>query len=426
MSIRSISRRDFLRTACAGCGAALAGGGLLALARHGFPDALAPTPALAAGDALDALLRSAPVARYWTPAASADCGACHGAATPSLGPGAPALPAGAKPAHAHARNLVRCGLCARGCTLADGERGMCRSRVNAGGTLRSLVYGRPITVHVDPIEKKPFFHFLPGAMAYSLATSGCPLRCRFCQNWSISQARPEDYAQAPLAPAAVARAAVARAAPVIAFTYNEPTVFVEYLADIARAARPLKRRCVMVSCGYMTEAPLAEMCEVLDAIKIDLKGCSPAFYRDVCGAELAPVLRSIRQVARAKVHLELVNLVVPTLNDSPAMLGELAKWVAGECGPDVPLHFTRFHPDYQLTHLADTPVATLERAREAALQQGLHFVYVGNVPGHPGNHTYCPGCGRTVIERDGLFVTGMRMNDGRCGSCGRPIPGVWS
>jgi pyruvate formate lyase activating enzyme len=279
---------------------------------------------------------------------------------------------------------------------------------------------------VDPIEKKPFFHFLPGSLAYSLATSGCPLRCRFCQNWQISQARPEEYTQAPLAAAAVARAAAAQSAPVIAFTYNEPTVFIEYLTDIARAAKPLGRRSVLVSCGYATEAPLAEMCGVLDAIKIDLKGFSPAFYRDACSAELAPVLRSIRQVARAKVHLELVNLVVPTLNDSPKMLTELSKWVAGELGPDVPLHFTRFHPDYQLTNLPDTPVATLERARETAMALGLHFVYVGNVPGHPGNHTYCPGCGRTVIERDGLFVTGMRMKDGRCASCGRAIPGVWS
>jgi pyruvate formate lyase activating enzyme len=283
-----------------------------------------------------------------------------------------------------------------------------------------------MAIHVDPIEKKPFFHFLPGSDAYSLATSGCPLRCKFCQNWSISQARPEDYAQAPLAPAALARAAVERKAPVIAFTYNEPTVFTEYLADVARAGRSLGRRSVMVSCGYMNEAPLAEMCEVLDAVKVDLKGFSEDFYRDVCGAELKPVLRSIRQVARSRAHLEIVNLVVPTLNDSPRMLTELAKWVVGECGPDVPVHFTRFHPDYQLTQLPDTPVATLERAREIGMRQGLRFAYLGNVPGHPGNNTYCPGCGRAVIERDGLFVTGMHLEDGRCGFCARPIPGVWS
>jgi pyruvate formate lyase activating enzyme len=418
MSRRTISRRDFLRTTCAGCGALLAGGALLSAPR--WLGALAPAPraAHAAGDPLADLIRDAPRARYWVSTATAgagDCAACHEPGT---------LAPGAKPAHAHP--TVRCLLCARRCTIAEGERGMCHARIAVNGELRSLVYGRPIAIHVDPIEKKPFFHFLPGASAFSLATSGCPLRCRFCQNWEISQSRPEDYAQAPLPPAALARAAVERAAPVIAFTYNEPTVFTEYLTDIARAGRPLGRRPVLVSCGYMNQAPLAEMCGVLDAIKIDLKGYSPAFYRDVCGAELAPVLRSIRQVANSGVHLEIVNLVVPTLNDSERMLSELSKWLVGEVGPDVPVHFTRFHPDYQLPNLPDTPVATLERARAIAMGAGLHFAYVGNVPGHPGNHTYCPKCGKTVIERDGLFVTGMHLKDGRCAHCGRVIPGVWS
>jgi pyruvate formate lyase activating enzyme len=413
MSPSTISRRDFLRTSCAGCGALLAGGALLSAGRG--LEALLPPAACAAGDPLAELVRRAPRARYWTSTASADCAACHAPGT---------LPAGAVPRHG--KPLVRCQLCARDCTLAEGERGACEARIVSGGELKSLVYGRPITVHVDPIEKKPFFHFLPGAAAYSLATSGCPLRCRFCQNWEISQARPEDYAQASLPAAAVARAAVEREAPVVAFTYNEPTVFLEYLTDIARAAKPLGRRSVLVSCGFMNEAPLRELCGVLDAIKIDLKGFSPGFYREVCGAELKPVLRSLRQVAKSGVHLEIVNLVVPTLNDSPRMLAELSKWVVGELGPDVPVHFTRFHPDYQLRNLPDTPVATLERARETGMAQGLRFAYVGNVPGHPGNHTYCPGCGTAVIERDGLFVTGMHLRNGRCPKCGRAIPGVWS
>jgi pyruvate formate lyase activating enzyme len=412
MQRRTFSRRDFLRT-CAGCGALLGAGALLP--HTDLLPRLLPESAGAAGDPLADLVREAPRARYWVATTSADCGTCHVAGT---------LAPGAKPAHRRA--LVRCQLCARNCTLAEGERGLCRARIHVNGELRSLVSGRPIAIHVDPIEKKPFFHFLPGALAYSLATSGCPLRCRFCQNWEISQARPEDYAQRPLPAAAIARAAVGRQAPVIAFTYNEPTVFTEYLTDIARAAKPLGRRSVLVSCGFMNEAPLAEMCTVLDAIKIDLKGYSEDFYRDVCGAELKPVLRSIRQVAASGTHLEIVNLVVPTLNDAPRRLTELAKWVAGEVGPDVPVHFTRFHPDYQLPNLPDTPVSTLERARDLALAQGLHFVYVGNVPGHPGNHTYCPGCGKAVVERDGLFVTGLHLRDGRCGFCGRAIPGVWS
>lgn len=412
----TLTRRAFLG-ASARCGALAAGAAVLG----GHPwlqRVLDPVAdAFAAGDPLDGLIRDAPVARYWVSTVSPDvsCAACHAAGT---------LAEGVAPKHP--RVLIRCGLCARGCTLAEGERGACRARIHIDGELRSLVYGRPITVHVDPIEKKPFYHFLPGAAAYSLATSGCPLRCRFCQNWEISQARPEDYAQELVRPEWVARAAVARGAPVIAFTYNEPTVFTEYLTDIARAGRPLGRRSVLVSCGFMNEAPLSEMCEVLDAIKIDLKGYSPAFYRDVCGAELAPVLRSIRQVAKRGTHLEIVNLVVPTLNDAPAMLKELAKWVAGEIGPDVPIHFTRFHPDYQLTQLPPTPVATLERARETAMAEGIHFAYVGNVPGHPGNHTYCPSCGRIVIEREGFLVTAVRLKQGRCAACGRAIPGVWS
>ena len=322
-------------------------------------------------------------------------------------------------------NLVRCKLCPRQCEVPEGERGYCRVRENRKGKYFTLVHSRVVAAHVDPIEKKPFFHFLPGAMAFSIATGGCNVNCKFCQNWEISQSRPEDYAQEVVSPGAIARAAVERGAPVIAFTYNEPTVFIEYLTDIARAARPLGRRSVLVSCGFMNEAPLAEMCEVLDAIKIDLKGFSESFYHDVSGAELKPVLRSIRQVARTRVHLEIVNLVVPTLNDSQDMMTELAKWIAGEIGPDVPVHFTRFHPDYQLTNLAPTPVATLERARSIAMEHGIHYAYVGNVPGHPGNHTYCPKCGKRVIEREGFLVSAVNLKHGCCAACGTKIAGVW-
>jgi pyruvate formate lyase activating enzyme len=294
------------------------------------------------------------------------------------------------------------------------------------GTLRSLSYGRPITIHVDPIEKKPFYHFLPGSQAFSLATAGCPLRCKFCQNWEISQARPEDFDSNFVPPERVVAATQAREAPVIAFTYNEPTVFTEYLTDIARLGREQGLRSVLISCGFMTAAPLTEMCDCLDAIKIDLKGFSEGFYRNVSSAELAPVLRSIQQVARSETtHLELVNLVLPTLNDADPMLTELAKWVMGELGPDVPVHFTRFHPDYQMLNLPPTPVATLERARQIALDQGINYAFVGNVPGHPGNHTYCPGCGEVVIKRQGFLVLNQALNDGQCRFCQHPVAGVW-
>ena len=397
----SISRRTFLGT-------------LAALgARWTFP-----VESLSAASAqpgpLGDLARQAPVARWWVPVAGTACADCHGSAEVQ----------GRKLPTGHGR-AVKCGLCAHGCVLSAGGRGRCRARMNVGGELRSLVYGRPLSTQVDPIEKKPFFHFLPGSLAFSMATAGCPLRCRFCQNWQISQASPEEVRADFVSPSAIVERATALA-PVVAFTYNEPTVFAEYLVDIARAARKRGLRCVLVSCGFMNEEPLREMIEVLDAIKIDLKGFSPAFYRNVSGAELAPVLRSIKQVARAGRHLELVNLVVPTLNDSGSALSELTKWVAGELGPDVPLHFTRFHPDYLLMDLPPTPIATLERAWELAKAQGLRYVYVGNVPGHPGNHTWCPKCGALCIERKGFFITARRMKGSACASCGTKLAGVWS
>jgi pyruvate formate lyase activating enzyme len=386
------SRRAFLRTvACA-----------------------APAPLWAWERQADAA--GAPRARYWVSGAAADrnCGRCH--------PGAKGL----DPAHVHLPTAVAGQLCAQRCVVLEGESGRCRARKNVGGELRSLVYGRPVAVHVDPIEKKPFFHFLPGRSAYSLGTVGCPLSCKFCQNWQISQARPGDFETEFMPPAAVADAAVRRGAPVVAFTYNEPTVFAEYALDIAAVCRPRGLRCVIVSCGFMNERPLADLCGALDAVKIDLKGFSEDFYRTVSGAALAPVLRSIVQVRKAGVHLEIVNLVVPTLNDADASLKRLADWVMTDLGADVPVHFTRFYPDYQLRNLPATPVATLERARDMAIARGLRYVYVGNVPGHPGNHTYCPKCRVRVIARQDFFVLESSLKDGRCGACGFSIAGVWA
>jgi pyruvate formate lyase activating enzyme len=397
-----ISRREFLITA-AGIGAATR-----------FPFALANT---AAFDQLSDLLKKAPRARYWASTASpgVDCLKCHKPEEKLQNKG-----------HAGGPVIVKCLLCSQSCVLQNGERGKCRARMNVNGELRSLVYGRPVSMHVDPIEKKPFYHFLPGSDAFSLATSGCPLRCKFCQNWEISQSRPEDFNPAFVRPEEIVSMASARRAPVIAFTYNEPTVFMEYLADISVLARKQKLRRVLISCGFMNAEPLKEMCQILDAIKIDLKGFSEEFYRNVCSAELRPVLNSIRQVARSGVHLEIVNLVVPTLNDSDKMMSELVSWIIGEIGSDVPIHFTRFHPDYQLLNLPPTPVATLERLRNYAMGKGIRYAYIGNVPNHPGNHTYCPQCGKTVIQRSSIFVTELNMDRGNCKFCGKSIPGVWS
>lgn len=409
-----ISRREFL-TALSKLAPVLAGAGFIL--SDPLRDGLVRGAGLAiALDPTDELVRFAPRARYWTSPAlgEASCLKCHHAGEGVGGR-----------RHEHGGGIVKCLLCAQGCVIKAGERGKCRTRMNVGGELRSLVYGRPVSIHVDPIEKKPFYHYLPGSEAYSLATAGCPLKCKFCQNWQISQASPEDY-QAKRRPASwIALSAAARRAKVIAFTYNEPTVFTEYLVDIAREAKKLGLRSALVTCGFMNQEPLAEMCRVLGAIKVDLKGYDEAFYRNVCGAELKPVLRSIRQIAKSRVHLEIVNLIVPTLNDSDRMLRALIDWILGEAGPDVPLHFSRFHPDYQMLNLPPTPVATLERARETALSRGMRYVYVGNVPGHPGNHTYCPFCGKMLIRRTVYFVQDVKIKNGRCGHCGRKIAGVW-
>jgi pyruvate formate lyase activating enzyme len=369
-----------------------------------------------AGTSTETLLRNAPKARYWTSVklAGSDCLKCHVSLEELRGK-----------SPRHAEGVVKCLLCAQTCVIPLGQRGKCRARMNVNGELRSLVYGRPMAIHIDPIEKKPFYHFLPGSNAFSLATSGCPLRCRFCQNWQLSQASPEDYDTDYFMPPDLVSAAEKKKVPTMAFTYNEATVFTEYFTDIAREARKKKLRAVLISCGFMNEAPLTEMCEVLDAIKIDLKGFSEDFYRNVSSAQLKPVLRSIKQIRKSGIHLELVNLVVPTLNDSDQMLKELTDWVMGELGPDVPIHFTRFHPDFQLLNLSPTPVTTLERARNLAMSKGIHYAYVGNVPEHPGNHTYCPNCKNLIVRRNGFFISEMKVSKGECQICHHKISGVW-
>ena len=363
------------------------------------------------------LIKTAPLARYWISTDSKDvnCQSCHSDSQIST-----------KNSFKHEETIIKCLLCAQGCIINLNESGKCRARINIKGQLKSLVYGRPISIHIDPIEKKPFYHFLPGSDAFSLATSGCPLSCQFCQNWEISQARPEDFQVDYIPPELIVESSQSHTVPVIAFTYNEPTVFTEYLTDIARLARKKNIRSVLVSCGFMNEEPLKEMCEVLDAIKIDLKGFSEEFYHKVSSAELKPVLRSIKQISKSKVHLEIVNLVVPTLNDSEKMLNDLCDWIAGEIGQDVPIHFTRFHPDYKLLNLPPTPISTIEHARETAMMKGIHYAYVGNVPGHEGNSTYCPKCGKIVIKRTGLFTTEIHLKNGGCEYCGCKIAGVWN
>ncbi len=321
---------------------------------------------------------------------------------------------------------VECGLCFRGCRIADGARGACGVRENFGGALRTLVHSRPVALALDPIEKKPFFHVLPGASALSLGTAGCNFHCVWCQNWEISQARPEELPAPTRTPRDVARLAVRRGARLVACTYSEPTVFAEYVLDLAVAAREAGLRTVVVSNGSIREEPLRDLVPHLAAYKVDLKAFSEKVYREQCRGDLKAVLDTLRRLAKAGLWTEVVTLVIPTVNDSEREVRSICRFVKGEVGAGTPVHFTRFHPTYRLANLPPTPVATLERAREIALAEGLPYAYVGNVPGHPGESTYCPGCGGRLIRRVGMATLENRLVGGACPGCGRAIPGVWS
>jgi pyruvate formate lyase activating enzyme len=320
---------------------------------------------------------------------------------------------------------VHCLLCPKECRPGDKGRGECGVRENRGGTYYTLSYARPCTIHRDPIEKKPFFHVLPGTEALSFATVGCNMHCKFCQNWQISQSAPEDVETRDTPPADIVTQAAALGTPSIAYTYGEPVVFIEYMQDIAKLARAKGIRSVVVSNGYIQKTPLLDLCALVDAIKIDLKSFEDSYYRDVCAATLGPVLDTITTIHERKVWLELVYLVVPTLNDNMDRVREMARWIVANLGPDVPLHFSRFFPQYLLTNLPPTPVSTLDQAYEICREAGLHYVYVGNVPGHKAENTYCPNCSKMIIARAGYRLERLDVEKGRCRFCGHPIPGVW-
>lgn len=320
---------------------------------------------------------------------------------------------------------VECQLCPQACTVADMERGTCGVRENRGGTYVTLVHGLAAAVHVDPIEKKPFFHVMPGEKAFSFSTAGCNVECKFCQNWELSQFRPEQVEAYDLPPAALVAAAKQNGARLTAATYGEPVVFWEYVRDVAAAANAAGLKPTVVSNGFIKEKPLREVLPSLAAIKIDLKSFSDRFYREQVRGRLEPVLETLQIIREVGVWLEIVVLLVPALNDSEAELRELTGWVRAKLGPDVPLHFTRFHPTYRLTDLPPTPVATLERAWSIGREAGLNYVYLGNVPGHPGENTVCPGCGEVLIRRVGFQVVAKSLIGGACPKCGRSIPGVW-
>jgi pyruvate formate lyase activating enzyme len=322
--------------------------------------------------------------------------------------------------------LIQCQLCPHNCEVLDGDRGECGVRENRQGQYYTLAYGNPCAIHLDPVETKPFFHLLPGSGSFSIATAGCNLHCKFCQNWEISQARPDKTLNFDLPPEMVVAGARQTACPSIAHTYVEPIIFYEYMVEVGRLAKKAGILNTCHSAGYINPEPLEKLTEVLDAACIDLKSFSEAYYRDVCEGGLAPVLAALKQLKRRKVHTEIVTLIVPGKNDDMREVAAMCAWIKAELGPDTPLHFSRFTPLYKLRSLPPTPVPTLERACETARKAGLNFVYLGNVPGHPFESTSCPKCGSLLIARLGFTSTIHGLKDGRCAKCGRPVPGIWS
>lgn len=320
---------------------------------------------------------------------------------------------------------VQCDLCPKYCVIRPGESGDCRIRVNIDGKLRAVTYGFPSAAHIDPIEKKPLNHFLPGTSIFSIATVGCNLHCKNCQNWEISQQDPEEAVAFPLAPAGVVEQAKRTGCVSIAYTYTDPSAYYEYTLDSCVQARQAGLRNVLVTAGYLNEPPLRELCKFVDAATIDLKAISDRFYREICGATLAPVLNYLVVCKAMGVHVETSNLLIPTLNDKDEEIGALCRWIKENLGSETPLHFLRFFPQYRMRHLPPTPASTLTKAREIALTSGLDYVYVGNLLEADGSTTRCPSCRRILIRRAGHQVLENSLADGSCPACKRRVYGVW-
>jgi pyruvate formate lyase activating enzyme len=321
---------------------------------------------------------------------------------------------------------VLCGLCRFRCSITDGKRGICGVRENRGGTLYSLVYGKVVAENIDPIEKKPLFHFYPGSRTFSVATVGCNFRCRHCQNYSISQSAWEGgrIGGRDLSPAEIVRKAVEAGCSSVSYTYTEPTIFYEYAYDTARLARQAGLKNVFVTNGYITPEALARIGPYLDAANIDLKGFSEKFYRETVHAKLDEVLETIINYKRLGIWIEITTLIIPNHNDSETDLRKLAGFIAEKVGVETPWHVSQFYPTYLLTDQPRTPVATLRRARQIGIEAGLRYVYEGNVPGEGGENTCCPGCGELLVRRHGFSISENRIRAGGCPSCATPVDGV--
>jgi pyruvate formate lyase activating enzyme len=322
-------------------------------------------------------------------------------------------------------NLVKCGLCPNRCVIPPGMRGRCNARMNSEGKLYSLVYGNLSSISVDPIEKKPVFHLLPGTYALSVSTAGCVLSCKYCQNWQISQSLPEEVCNYHITPAELVKKALELNCDSIAYTYNEPTVFFEFMIDTAKLAAEKGLKNVMVSCGYINQEPLEELIEVMDIIKVDLKGFSEEFYRTITGGHLEPVKQTIETLAKNKKLLDIVCLIIPGLNDDTETCTKMYEWLKKIAGPLPSLFLSRYYPTYKLRNIGPTPVSKLENLRELAISKGLKYVYIGNVSGNEGEDTFCHNCGKLLIDRLGYQIVTNKLSDGKCPYCKTKIPGIW-
>ena len=321
---------------------------------------------------------------------------------------------------------VHCYLCPRHCHIGEGQSGFCFIRVNEGGKLYSLGYASPAALQIDPIEKKPLNHFLPGTRVFPLGTAGCNMGCFFCQNWDISKSKSDQVRSTHIPPEDIVALAVSNGCPSIAFTYNEPTIWGEYVVDICLAAREAGVRTVMVTNGYVTREAFHDIYEHVDAANVDLKAFTENFYGRITLTHLQPVLEMLTWLKReTSVWFEITNLLIPTLNDDPQEIRRMADWIIEHLGPDVPLHFTAFHPDFKLQDKPRTPSGTLDAARRIALEAGIHYVYEGNIHSEAA-HSYCPGCGKIVVRRSWHDVLEISLRDGACSSCGYAIPGRWN
>jgi pyruvate formate lyase activating enzyme len=323
---------------------------------------------------------------------------------------------------------IQCDVCPRACRLREGQRGLCFVRAREGDQVVLTTYGRSSGFCVDPIEKKPLNHFLPGSSVLSFGTAGCNLSCRFCQNWDISKSREIDTLADAASPETIAAAAADLGCQSVAFTYNDPVIFLEYAIDVADACRERGIKSVAVTAGYICPEPRIEFYEHMDAANVDLKAFTESFYADTCAARLQPVLETLEYLRHeTDVWFEITTLLIPGLNDSDGEIDALTRWVVERLGRDVPLHFTAFHPDYKMRDRPPTPPATLTRARRIALANGVRYAYTGNVHDRDGGGTFCAECGTRVIERDWYELGEYRVtDDGRCAACGAAIPGVFS